>query len=255
METNAFGQKLFYMDYTWKELEAMDRTRVTLVIPSGSIEEHGPHLPVSTDTLQAEQFCRLAARQVKDVLVLPALCYTPAPDTSNYTGTIHIPPMVFLEMTVAILISLYSNGFKKIILANIHGSIKTTLDVAIREFHSRHGVPGRPFNDDCKVHLQNLFVPATAYLNSIAEGRDWGHACEMETSACLYLQPEVVRMELAQDDYLNWQNGLTWPIEDMRAANKSGIHGAATKSSAEKGRKVTDAIINAFVEVLRAFAL
>jgi creatinine amidohydrolase len=253
MEKNMFGQKIYYVDYTWKELEALDRSRVIVVLPSGSIEEHGPHLTMATDTVQAEQFSLRAARQVKDVILLPALWDTTCVDTSNYTGTISLAPSVFIEMVVGILTSLYRSGFRKIVIANVHGAAKTPLDVAIREFHARMGTPDKAYNDDCRIHLQNLYVPAVPYLNSLAEGRDWGHACEMETSVRLYLHPEYVNMDLAVDEFIPWDKGFEWYTGDMRAVNESGVHGAPTKASAEKGKKIVDAIVAAFTDILKRF--
>jgi creatinine amidohydrolase len=253
MEKNAFGQKVYYVDYTWKEMEALDRARVTLVLPSGSTEQHGPHLAMASDAAQAEEFTLRAARQVKDVIVLPALWYSTCLDTSNYTGTISLAPSVFIDMVVGILMSLYRNGFRKIVIANVHGAAKTPLDVAVREFHAQMGTRDKAYSDDCRIHLQNVYAPVAEYLNTLAEGKDWGHACEMETSVDLYLHPERVNMKLAVEDYIPWDKGFEWYIGDMHAADKTGVHGAATKGSAEKGKKIVDAIVAALTDILKRF--
>lgn len=251
MEKNAFGQKVYYIDYTWKEMEALDRAKVKVVLPSGSVEQHGPQLAMASDAAQAEAFSLMAARQVKDAIVLPALWYSTCLDTSNYTGTISLQPSVFVEMVAGILLSLYRNGFRKICIANVHGAAKSPLDVAVREFHARLGTRDKHYDDNCFVHLHNCYMPVAAYVNSLAEGKDWGHACEMETSVDLYLHPERVDMAKAVDDYIPWDKGFEWYIGDMRSVNKTGVHGAPTKASAEKGKKIVDAITAALADILK----
>ena len=251
METNAFGQKVYYVDYTWEEMEALDRKNVVLVLPSGSVEQHGPHLTMASDAAQAEQFARRAAGQVKDTIVLPALWYSTCLDTSNYTGTISLKPSVFIDMVVEIMMSLYRSGFRKLVIANVHGAAKTPLDVAVREFHARMGTRDKAYADDFFIHLHNVYMPVAAYLNTLAEGKDWGHACEMETSVDLYLYPERVQMDKAVEDYIPWEKGFEWYIGDMRAVNKKGVHGAATKASAQKGKKIVDAIVEALADILK----
>jgi len=251
METNVAGQKIFYVDYTWKEMDALDRSKIVLVLPSGSVEQHGPHLAMASDAAQAEYFSREAARRVKDTIVLPCLWYSTCLDTSNYTGTISMPPSVFVDMVVAILTSLYRHGFKRLMIANVHGAAKTPLDVAVREFHARMGTRDNAYADDFFIHVNNVYGPVTQYLNSIAEGKDWGHACEMETSVDLYLHPERVDMKKAVAGYIPWDSGYEWYIGDMRAAAPNGVHGDPTKATAEKGKRIVDAILAAFVDLLK----
>jgi len=251
MEKNAAGKKVFYVDYTWKELDALDRSRVTLVLPTGATEAHGAHLTMACDSKAAEELALRAAKQVENALVLPALWYSPALDIANYTGTISIKPSNFINYVIDIFEALYRHGFHKLVVANVHGGAKTPLDVAIREFHSRMATRDKGYSDDFFLHLHNFYAPVTGYLNTLAEGKDWGHACEMETSLDLYLYPERVYPERYVEDYIPWEKGFEWYIGDMRAVNKSAIHGDPTKASAEKGEKIANAIIAAFVDILR----
>ena len=251
METNAFGQKIYYVDYTSKELAALHRAKVKLVLPSGSVEQHGPQLTMANDATQAEEYTLRAARQVKDVIVLPCLWYSTCLDTSNYVGTLSLAPSVFIEMVVGILQSVYRHGFRKLVIANVHGAAKTPLDVAVREFHARMGTKDKSYADDFFIHLHNCYVPIADLANSLAEGRDWGHACEMETAVELYLNPDRVNMSLAVEEYIPWEKGFEWYIGDMSAVNKSGVHGDATKATAEKGKKLVDAIVSALADILK----
>lgn len=251
MEKNVAGQKVFYVDYTWKELDALDRAKVKLVLPSGSVEEHGPHLTVASDSTAAQEFALRAARQVEGAIVLPCLWYTPAVDTSNYTGTISIKSVNFINYVVDIFESLYRHGFRKLLVANVHGGAKSVLDVAIREFHGQMGTRDRAYNDDFFIHMHNFYAPVIAYLNTLAEGKDWGHACEMETSVDMYLYPDRVFDTKGAEDYIPWEKGFEWYIGDMRAVDKQGVHGDPSKASPEKGKKAVDAVVAAAVEVMR----
>lgn len=250
MEKNVAGQKIFYVDHTWKELDALDRAKVKLILPVGSVEEHGPHMTVASDSKQAETFSLMAARQVPDSLVMPALWYTPSLDTARYTGTISIDYNAFINYMVEIFNSLYRHGFRKLLVANVHGGTKTVCDVAIREFHARMATPSRGYADDFFIHLHNLYSPALPFMQTMVEAKDWGHACEIESSVEMHLFPDRVDMTKATEDYIPWERGFEWYIGDMAAVSKSGIHGDARKATPEKGKKSADAILKAFVDIL-----
>lgn len=250
MEKNGAGQKVYFVDYTWKEMEALDRARVKLVLPAGSVEEHGGHLTLASDSTAAQEFTRRTAVRVKDAIILPCIWYSTCVDTSNYTGTVYVSPQTLINYVVDILMSLYRQGFRKLVIANVHGGAKTALDVAIREFHARMGDRERGYNDDFFIHLHNLYSPVLPYLGTLVEGKDWGHACEIETSVDLYLNPERVHEDRYKEDYIPWEPELAWYIGDMRAVDKEGVHGDPSKASKEKGRLAVEAIVGAFEAVL-----
>ncbi|MCD6404988.1 MAG: creatininase family protein [Planctomycetes bacterium] len=251
METNIAGEKVFYVDYTWPELDALDRAGTVLVLPSGAVEEHGAHLTLANDSTAAAEVALRAAREIPGVIVMPCLWYTPSLDTSNYMGTISIRPTNFVNYVCDILESLYRHGFRQLVVANVHGGAKTVLDVAIREFHHRMGNAERAYNDDFFIHLHNVYAVPADYLNTLVEGRESGHACELETSVDMYLFPERVQPEKAVEEYIPWEEGFEWYIGDMHAVNRNGVHGDATKASAEKGEKVVNALVSALADILR----
>jgi len=252
METNKDGGKVLFKDCTWRELEAADRSSLTLVLPSGSLEEHGPHMTLANDSSTAEAVALAAAREVPGCLVLPCLWYTPCLDTSNYTGTVGVGTSTFIEYLADILESLYRQGFKKLVVANVHGGAKTALDAGVREFHHRMRTRERGYADDFFLQVHNVYAPAAEYLESIKEGRDWGHAGEMETSVEMFLAPERVNLDEAVEEYIPWQKGFEWYIGDMRAVNESGVHGDARKASAEKGEKIFGKLVEGLVDILSA---
>jgi len=252
MKTNAAGEKVFYADYTWKELDTLDRSKAVLILPSGSVEEHGPHLTLASDSAAAEAVTAEAAAKVPGCLVMPCLWYTPSVDTSNYTGTVSISSNTFTSYVCDILLSLYRHGFRKLVIANVHGGAKTALDVAVREFHARMGTASKAYADDFFIHLHNVYVPAIAYLGEMTEGKDWGHACEIETSLDIYMDSDRVKLDETPEEYIPWREGLEWYIGDMRAVNENGIHGDATKASVEKGEKAFKALVDGLVEILEA---
>ena len=200
MEKNCAGEKVFYADYTWSEMDSLDRRNVVVVLPSGSLEQHGPHLTMASDSTAAEAVSLRAAKQVSGVLVMPCLHYVPCLDTSNYTGTISISSSAFVDYVCEIILSLHRHGFRKLVIANVHGGAKTALDVAIREFHARMGTAEKAYADDFFIHLHNIYNTAIPLLNEMCEGEDWGHACEMETRLVLAIEPELVRMDRIPDE-------------------------------------------------------
>src|SRR3990172_4707223 len=112
-----------YEDLTWPEVnDAVEAGKIP-VLPVGSIEQHGPHLPLKTDWLCATAVCEEAVKQNQDLLLLmPTVFYGYTRHVMDFPGTINIQYNHFTEYCLDITKSLAYHGFKKMILVNGHGS-------------------------------------------------------------------------------------------------------------------------------------
>ena len=248
---NSAGRKIRWEDYTWVELDGIEnKDRLKLLLPVGATEEHGAHLPLGADSFQATRLAELAAGRTRDVIVLPALDYGHCLDTLNFCGTLHLSAATITGLVGDVAESLYRHGFRKLVIVNGHGGNKGVLDTAVREALLKLSGPGRVFIDDFAVYVFSPYDKAAGVIRGLVEGQDYGHACEIETSVMLALDPEAVDLALAAEENMDGDEATLWRIRDMKKAAPGGVHGAPNLANAEKGKKILDAILAGFVEFL-----
>ncbi|MCE5271107.1 creatininase family protein [bacterium] len=250
-ELNAAGKKLFLADYAWDELERIeDKTEIKLILPVGSIEEHGYHLPLRTDILLAAQIAARAARSRTDTLVLPELSYGYCMNVVNYCGTLSLSADTLINTVCDIVEGLYRHGFRKLVIYNGHGGNCGALDTAQREALRRLVPAGQPFRSDFDILLATTVFHVPGDLEEVTGGREWGHACQVETSAMLALAPELVDMSRAVDEYMPGDPETVWRIRDLKKFTASGVHGTPTLSSAAKGEKLVGILVGRLGQLL-----
>lgn len=256
----AWTTPLRYERLTWPEVRrAVEQDRVCL-IPAGTLEDHGPHLPLDADTRIATEICRRAAEAIpEEVVLLPPVIHGYTPHHMDFPGPITIGWETFTRYCVDIGTSLARHGFRRLLFLNGHGSNIPLVDLAARLIGLEH--PG-------------VLAAAAFYLTSeegqraIEEVRDsgrggMGHACELETSIYLALDPDAVQMDRAVDEssypegpnaWMDWSDGPLKIMPWWNAISRTGVHGDATKATAEKGVALLDAAVReciAFVRELR----
>ncbi len=253
----AWTRPLLYERLTWPEVRrAVAEDRVCL-IPAGVLEDHGPHLPIDADTRIASAICLRAAEELVDeVVLLPPVIHGYTPHHMDFPGPITIGWDTFVRYCVHIGSSLAHHGFKRILFLNGHGSNIPLLDVAARLIGLEH---------------PDVLAAAAFYLTSpesekvIAEVRDseiggMGHACELETSIYLHLDPDAVFMDRAVDEnsypdgpnaWMDWSDGPLKLMPWWNAISHTGVHGEATKATAEKGKVLFDQAVRECVSFVR----
>lgn len=198
------------------------------VLPVGSTEQHGPHLPLATDFIIAGSIGEKIAGRLGAYL-LPALPVSTCREHMGKRGSVWMNPDTFYHMLKDITLSLKEQGFKKIVIVLGHGGIFMA-GPAIRELNAT--------NPDLKVIKLDLiqFLPIPE-MGKILESGNNLHACEYETSLMLYLKEEAVRKELITDctpevprDYLNYGSIFKY--------SKCGVWGMPSLATREKGEKI-----------------
>jgi creatinine amidohydrolase len=122
-----------YNRLTWAEMNDAIAMNKVILLPTGSTEQHGRHLPLDVDLFLAESVCLEVGRRVPDkVLVLPAIAYGLNFHHIDFPGTIHIEPEVFIAFCLNITKSVAYHGFTKILLVNGHGSNTPLIDLVAR---------------------------------------------------------------------------------------------------------------------------
>jgi creatinine amidohydrolase len=200
------------------------------ILPVGSIENHGTHLPVITDWAIADALGKGIAERTGGFYI-PALPISCNKEHRGKRGSVGIHSDIFYRMLVDICIDLKTQGFKRIAVIQGHGGI-FVMNSVIRELNADHN-PGLMV-----VKLDVMEVCWTAFeSHGLLETPMGMHAEEIETSLMLHLHPELVDMSKAVDfypsvprPYLNYGGMLRFCPD--------GVWGCATKGSAEKGKKM-----------------
>jgi len=210
---------------TWPEVKRLKPATKVILLPLGSFEQHGHHLPLTTDT----DIVTAVARGVEEmrpakVLCLPTLWPGHSPHHLSFPGTLSVNQKPYIEMVVELCRSMAKMGAKKIFLLNGHGGNDVPLRVVVRELKSEF--PG------IQVVYASYWTLADLSIR---------HACEIETSVMLHLHPGRVKMPLACRDGLNHKEsrrrgGRVYFVNEFHEMTKTGTVGDPTTATAQKGR-------------------
>ena len=251
-----------YRDQSWPRIQEHLKTNSLVILPVGTTEEHGPHLPVDTDARIAEVYGdRLAQALAPElpVLLMDTVRYGYSMNViKKWPGTITLRSRVFMDMIFDICRSVLDMGFDKLCLLDCHGHHSGALSTVSRELC-----------DACDKAVA-IISPATLSrdeFNAVRKSPQGGgiHACEWETSIVLHVSPEVVDMSKASDvdlmryhsDFVAGDNFLgkqrvtwsTWFLQE----SKTGVYGAPKCATAETGKIVLDAAVKNGAAFLKEF--
>lgn len=238
---------------TWLEISRMDTASKIVILPLGSIEQHGHHLPLCTDTALVETVAQgVHKRMTDDVILLPTLWCGHSTHHRAFPGTISVSQGVYQALIGELCDSIIRMGARKIFLLNGHGGNDVPARYAMRDIKTRHaGVAG------LQVVFASYWSLAADALRSARESGPggMGHACEMETSLMLLKHGELVNMALAKQDgpeqrppyrITDMQHGTPYyMVEEFDEISTTGTVGQPELASAEKGERFYEGIIDA----------
>jgi creatinine amidohydrolase len=182
-----------FADLTWRQIEAFPANTVA-VLPLGAIEQHGPHLPVSTDLVTASETAAAAVGTVAGttpVVLLEPLAYTKSDEHAGFPGTIWLSWDTLMRVLTDVGRSLAASGITRLVFVNGHGGNSALGQVANRELRRRFGL--RTFFAHVATPRDQGGAPASEGEHGL--GVHGGHG---ETSLMLHLRPELVHMDLAE---------------------------------------------------------
>ena len=193
----------------------------TAVLPIGSVEQHGPHLPLGTDWIIVNEIAERVAEKLGDCYLLPAIPFSNSQEHLEFSGTVSIRPSTLAQMIRDIVLSLYLHGIKKVIIVSGHGG-NWVIKPTIREL--------------------NLEYPDLKIIHSEPMGKKPldVHAGDSETSYMLYIDEGLVKKDKIVDnlpdatqEYLDYVG--------MKALSEEGNWGKASQASREKGENILEA--------------
>ena len=249
--------KRYFPYLTWKEIAEMPHKENTVIIqPIGAIEQHGSHLPIAVDSAISLGVLGKALAQLDDAIpayALPSLYYGKSNEHWGFPGTISLSAETLLSVIQEMAASIYSSGFRKLILMNSHGGQPQIMEIAARDIHQEH--------PDFQVFpLFTWRVPNIAGELITKQELEYGiHAGDAETSIMLSLLPEQVKMDLAvkeyppnltQDSLLSMEGKLpfAWLTKEV---STSGVMGDATVATKEKGDRILASLAAGWAAVIK----
>ncbi len=242
-----------YHRLTWPQMNDAIAAKKVVLLPTGSTEQHGPHLPLEVDVFLAESVCLEVGRRAADrVLVLPPVSYGLNRHHIDFPGTIHIEPEAFIAFCLCITKSVAYHGFEKILIVNGHGSNSPLVDLVARK---------TVLETQSLCAALNYFSLGVEAFNKVKDTPVLAHADEFETSLLLHLAPERVQMDkaVAGNDVVGKYMSSDSTSPFVRFSDywgrwtKLGVHGDPTAATAEKGKIIWEAIIPRLIELVDEF--
>jgi creatinine amidohydrolase len=236
----------YWQDMRTTDFATVDAARTIALLPVAAVEQHGPHLPLSTDAAINEGVVRLMMQRLpadSSVLVLPALMVGDSLEHTAFKGTLSVELQALLGLWLSIGHSVARAGVRKLVIFNSHGGQRAHVDqVALR------------LRVDCgmlvvRAHSFALGTPAGLFhADELLHGL---HGGAVETSLMLHLRPDLVRQDALADFPstgrtlaarggvlgLEEAAGLGWMMQDV---NPDGACGDASAATAAKGKRLLD---------------
>ena len=241
----------------WDELtasewpKALEKSAQTCILPIGILEKHGPHVPIGSDLIQVREWSARATKK-EYAVVFPDYFYGQINEAKQQYGTFALPSRVVWDLLEATCDEIGRNGFKKIVIVNGHGGnpeliryfIQTRLEKR-RNYAVFFFVPGS----------DSVYQKKLAALHKSDPAGDQ-HAGERETSSVLYLRPDLVKMDSANNE--SGANQKRWNIPNVYTAIwwyanfPNHYAGEGAKATKELGEVVNEHVIDKLVEALKA---
>lgn len=227
-------------EMSWTETKEYFKKNDIAIIPVGSNEQHGPQNPLGTDHLIAKVIAEETAKRA-GVLCLQVIPFGVSSHHKQFWGTIYISPKTFKSYTKEACLALNYCGVRKIVIVNGHGGNRCALMEMAREVREK----------EVFVSIFQWWSVANKLLPNLFKPEERGHAAAEETSVNLALHPQIVDMNKAVDEEPRKHSvrteGVALPLDTVDYTS-SGVFGKSTTASAEKGKKVFEAVVNELVK-------
>lgn len=245
-------RRLDWTAFRAPEFRAMDPLRTIAILPTAAVEQHGPHLPVGTDTMIAEGMLAALRQDCPDDLdlcILPVQAVGKSNEHLWAAGTLTLTAEAALAAWVGIGLSVARAGLRKIVIVNSHGGNLDLCSILARELRVRAGMLA------VKCQWTSFGVPPGLFP---PEEMAFGiHGGDMETSLMLAFRPETVDMAAARDFRSTAEGGAIPPVGPVSYGwiasdlNPAGVVGNAAAATAAKGEATARHQVAGLVALLR----
>ena len=246
----------YWQDLTSDDFAALDPETTVAVMPLGAIEQHGPHLPVSTDAVIAEEMAKGALEKLSDevpALLMPTQAIGKSNEHLAFAGTLTLTAKTLIDVWYEVAEGIRRAGLNKILFVNAHGGQPQVMEIVAREL---------------RVKQQILAVSSSWWHMGLPEGlvaadeiRHGIHGGTVETSIMLHLRPGLVKMDKAENfvsvlpatedanERLRYVGGvgIGWQAQDLHPL---GVAGDASAATPEIGEAVVTHVTSALAQLI-----
>jgi creatinine amidohydrolase len=237
-----------FEELTSSEVAALDRDKTVLILPLGSVEQHGNHMPLGTDTLLAHAVSLAAAKSAGNTVVLPPPWYGFSAHHMRFPGSVTLRAETLMAVAEDVVASVVRHGFRRVLIVNGHGGNGGVIDVLASTLGHKH-------YGEAKIAALTYFQLAREAIANLrqSEPGGMGHACEFETAMVQYVRPELVKMDRASTIYPD--PGSSYLTTDLLGASpirvyhdfgdlsESGTLGDPALATPEKGERFFAAVV------------
>ena len=234
----------------WPEVEsALEAGTRTAIVAVGSIEQHGPHLPLNMDTLDGDELSRRIASALGDALAAPTIRPGCSGHHMEFPGTITVPPETLMDLVRSYCRSLDDHGFEYIVLVPTHGGnfgpVKTVAPEIAREIEAAV-ITLADLDEHMELLNEGLTEAGVEYEQDVI------HAGAAETAMVMAIDEGLVR----EDQFEPGPEGDFSPArllsEGFRSITENGVLGDPTEATAEAGETIIERVVEAYVDHIEA---
>ncbi|MBU1707639.1 creatininase family protein [bacterium] len=251
-KVSHLAEKFLLRELTWPEAQEKFKQVDVALLPAGSIEQHGPHLPLDTDAFDADYLAKQVASACSEPkpIVLPCVTYGVSYAHEDFSGTISISPNTLAQLTYEIGMSIAKQGITKLVIINGHGGNSPALHFA-----------AQMINRDAHIFVcVDTGETSDTDVEAMSQVPNDVHAGDIETSTTLAVRPQLVQMNLAEkfvpkfsSRFLDFtsKRSVEWYARTAKIS-ASGVFGDPTKATKEKGERIWAVMIKHLVELVES---
>ena len=244
-----------WMEFRRTEFDDIDESSTIAILPTAAIEQHGPHLPVGTDTIIGAGMLATAERMFPDDLdirILPIQAVGKSNEHLWSRGTLTLTAETALRAWTEIGMSVARSGVRKMVITNSHGGNLDLVSIVARELRVQAGLYVAKCQWGSFGHPEGMYSDQERSIGI--------HGGDVETSLMLHFRPDLVDMEKAEDFASTASTDPVGPVGPIsygwvaKDLNPSGTVGNASAATAEKGRLTAQHQSEGFIRLLRSVA-
>jgi creatinine amidohydrolase len=236
----------------WPQMKALDRSKIVTILPTGSMEQHGPHLPLQVDHFIANRIVEDLEKRLPEVLILPPVWAGTSGHHMDFPGTITLRPRVFIDILRDICTCMHQHGFHRMILLNGHGGNRASLEVLGQELYAEMG-----FSVNVIVYWD--LVPELVKSLKKSRSKGMGHSGELETSLMLHLAPHLVDLSAVPEGFRSDRLHRSKFISgegvkryvNIKEHSEIGVDGFPAAASAKDGELFFQSVVEELEKVVR----
>ncbi|MFZ5642511.1 MAG: creatininase family protein [Bacillota bacterium] len=223
----------------WPELHDAN----SAILPVGSVEQHGLHLPLFTDSIIAQELAKALASQISKSYLLPLLPFSSSYEHQEFPGTISIKINTLCNLISDIIDSLNNNGIHKCVIVNGHQGNFFLTNLVQELNRSGPGVLLVP----SRSQWDRAYIDAGISANLSADM----HAGEAETSIISYLAPETINCSAIKDVDCKYRPLFT--VHGMKKYSYTGAIGFPSRATVDKGKLVFNSLVTTSIKIIEEF--